>query len=99
MSETTKNKFEKKWTSEEVEMLKSLTGYRREWKQRAYDQDLKWYNHVVDKYDLISGLKTENLINLIYRLLEQDKQLELINDIDISDVLDIKINNKVKKKI
>ena len=40
-------------------------------------------------------VKTENIINLIYRIVDEDYSLILISHIDIDDTL----NNKIKKKI
>ena len=99
LSKNEKEKFPKKWDKLILEELRYLSGHRLEYKKKEYENDIKWYSHVVDKEDTISKLKTENLINLIYRVVEEDDSLNLINDIDIDDTLNIKINNKVKKKI
>lgn len=99
LSKNEKEKFSKKWDEEKFEYLNALKGHRLEYKLKEYEEDKKWYSHVVDKEDIISKLKTENLINLVYRVVEEDDSLNLSNDIDIDDTLNIKINNKVKKKI
>jgi hypothetical protein len=44
-----------------------------------------WYDHVYQKQDLISYLKTEELIYLIYRIIEHDPSIELLNEINIQD--------------
>ena len=68
-------------------------------KQRENEWDELWYKNVVDKQDLISESKTEKLIDTVNRVISIDDDLYLINDIDISDELIIKINNNEKNKI
>ena len=52
----------------------------------------KWYNLVYNKQDKISYLKTEELINLIYRITEHISGIEITNDIYLQgDSLNIKI--------
>ena len=52
----------------------------------------EWYDKVYNKQDKISYLKTEELINLIYRIVEHDQSIEIINDINIQgDNLNIRI--------
>lgn len=99
LSTNEKEKFSKKWDKDTLGELSNLSGNRLEYKKKEYETDKKWYSHVVDKEDTISKLKTENLINLVYRVVEEDDSLKLLNDIDIDDTLNIKINNKIKKKI
>lgn len=62
------------------------------------DTDHSFYERFYNKQDLISHLKTEDLINLMYRITEHKRELEIINDIDIQgDCLIIK-NNGIKTK-
>ena len=57
-----------------------------------------WYNNIVDKQDLISKNKTENLINLFYRMTEHITDLEIRNDINVQgDYLDIRIGKENRK--
>ena len=57
-----------------------------------YELYKEWYNHVYQKEDKISYLKTEELINLMYRLTEHDKDIEITNDVNIQgDSLNLKI--------
>ena len=42
-----------------------------------------WFNHVYEKQDLISYLKTEELFNLIYRLTFHDPDIEITNEVNI----------------
>ena len=57
-----------------------------------YEYVLNMYNNMYEKQDKISYLKTEELINLIYRLTEHNPNIEILNDINIQgDYLDIKI--------
>lgn len=98
LSEYEKNNFHKQWNDNFFSSLKFCDEYEKKYKLRNYRFAKDWYNHVVDKQDTISKLKTENLINLIYRILERDNSLKLISDIDIDDCLIVKINNKSFKK-
>lgn len=84
LSKKEKESFENLWTKKSIENLDH-------WEQMQYEKDLLWYNHIVDKEDIISKIKTEDLINLIYRIVKEDNDLDITNDIDISDTLDIKI--------
>lgn len=60
--------------------------------QRKYNQAKQWYDRVHYKQDIISYLKTEELINLIYRILEHDTSIQILNDLNIQgDYLDIRI--------
>lgn len=57
-----------------------------------YNQAKQWYNRVYQKQDKISFLKTEELINLMYRLLEHDPDIQIVNDLNIQgDYLDMRI--------
>jgi len=87
LSKKEKENFDRLWSNVS---LKNLSIYEKE----QYESDLLWYSHIVDKEDTISKIKTEDLINLIYKIVNEDKELELLNDIDISDTLDIKILKK-----
>ena len=54
----------------------------------------KWYERLHEKEDLISYLKTEELFNLLYRMLEHNPNLEVLNDPNIEgDSLNIKIKS------
>ncbi len=57
-----------------------------------YHWQLEWYKHVADKEDKISFLKTESLVNLIYRLTLHDNQIEIMNEINLQgDYIYLKI--------
>lgn len=98
LSTETKENFKKEWPEERVERIKEGLGYAAEIYSYRYERAKIWYDHVVDKEDVISRLKTENLINLVYRVIDTDDSLALTSDIDIDDSLTIKVNNKVKRK-
>ena len=52
----------------------------------------EWYDRVYNKQDKISYLKTEELINLLYRIIEQNQSIEITNDINIQgDNLNVRI--------
>ena len=60
--------------------------------KEEYDYVMNMYNNMYKKEDKISYLKTEELINLIYRLTEHDPSIEILNDINIQgDYLSVKI--------
>jgi hypothetical protein len=60
--------------------------------QQKYQSIKEWYDRVYNKQDKISYLKTEELINLIYRLTYHDPSIEITNDINIQgDSLNIKL--------
>lgn len=59
-----------------------------------------WYTHVYQKQDKISYLKTEELINLMYRITEHDSNIEILNEVNIQgDSMIIKLNNKQKSMV
>ena len=98
LSDETKISFAKKYNKNFFNDLKYFSEHTQQYKLDEYEKAKEWYNHTVDKQDIISKLKTENLINLVYRILETDEDLKLISDIDIDDSLIININNKCLKK-
>ncbi len=99
LSEREKENFPKKWNSDALEDLKYLSESRKKYRLKEYKHSLKWYNHIVDKQDVISKLKTENLINLFYRMTNHIPDLKIRNDIDIQgDYLDISIGNDKRIK-
>ncbi|MBQ8891992.1 MAG: hypothetical protein IJ068_03915 [Bacilli bacterium] len=60
--------------------------------QKKFQSIKEWYDKVYNKQDKISYLKTEELINLVYRIIEHNKDLEITNEINIQgDSLNIKI--------
>lgn len=53
---------------------------------------IAWYNRVYNKQDKISYLKTEELLNLMYRITLHDSSIEITNEVNIQgDSLKIKI--------
>lgn len=98
LSDETKISFEKKYNKNFFNDLKYFSEHTQQYKLEQYEKAKEWYNHTVDKEDTISKLKTENLINLVYRIIETDEDLNLISDIDIDNSLIIKISNKCLKK-
>ena len=60
--------------------------------EEKYEFAKKWYDTTYEKQDKISYLKTEELMNLAYRILEHDQSVEIVNDINVQgDYLGIKI--------
>jgi len=74
-----KERFEEKWTRERLEQLEFLKNspLNRD-KERHndlienYEYDKTWYEHVVEKEDLISKNKTEGLVNLFVHMTNLD---------------------------
>lgn len=63
-----------------------------EYFREKYEAIKEWYDKVYEKQDKISYLKTEELFNLIYRIIEQESNIEIINEINIQgDSLNIRI--------
>lgn len=60
--------------------------------RREYENMKKWYSRVHDKQDTISYLKTEELLNLVYRLTETDPSMEITNELNLQgDSINISI--------
>lgn len=60
--------------------------------QKKFQSIKEWYDSVYNKQDKISYLKTEELINLVYRIIDYNPSIEITNDINIQgDSLNIKI--------
>lgn len=58
---------------------------------KFYLEAKEWYNYVSDKEDYISYLKTEELINLMYRILEQE-EIDIVNETGLQgDYLEVMI--------
>ncbi len=60
--------------------------------QKKYERIKKWYNRVYNKEDLISYLKTEELFNLMYRIIMHNPNIEIMNEVIIQgDCLKMRI--------
>jgi len=60
--------------------------------QENYEFAKQWFDATHEKQDKISYLKTVELMNLAYRILEHDQSIEIINEVNVQgDCLDIKI--------
>lgn len=94
LSKNEKIRFNKKWTEERVNNINNLYNFEKKWELSEYNADINWYLNIVDKEDTISKLKTEDFINLIYRIIDEDNDLILETDIFTSDELVIKIKKK-----
>jgi len=91
LSEKEKDRFNKRWTKEQLENMRMLTGSELYRQLDIYQREKMWYRHIVDKEETISRLKTEDLIKLIYRITKEDENLELLSDIFVSDALLVKV--------
>lgn len=97
LSQKTKTKFPKKWTKERLNRIENLSGLEYKFESSEYEADLNWCKNIIDKEDTISKIKTEDFLNLIYRIINEDDDLILESDMFIGDEIVIKINSKVKK--
>ncbi len=60
--------------------------------QKNYEVAKQWYDVTYEKQDKISYLKTIELMNLAYRILEHDQSIEIVNEVNVQgDYLGIKI--------
>ena len=66
--------------------------------KRYRGNDPEFYERFYNKQDLISRLKTEDLINLMYRITEHKPNLEIINEVNLQGDCLIIRNNKIKAK-
>lgn len=99
LSNQMKIDFPKTWTPEAIEDLKTATGDRKQWLEETYLYDKEWYEHIVDKEDLISKNKSETLIRIIRRASFHNPGIEICNEPFLQgDYLDIKLNKKKLKK-
>lgn len=63
--------------------------------KNVYSEVKSWYDKVHDKEDKISYLKTEELINLIYRLTEHRDDIKIINEVNIdSDSINLRLGKR-----
>lgn len=63
--------------------------------KKNFEKTQKWYNKVYNNQDKISYLKTEELFYLVYRIIEKDVDMELINEPNINgDNLTIRIKHQ-----
>lgn len=101
LSEKMKEDFELTWTIEVMEDMRTATGSRREWLEDLYSYDKKWYDHIVDKEDLISKNKVETFIRIFRRVNFYIPEMEICNEPMLQgDCLDIKLEkSKIKSKI
>lgn len=57
-----------------------------------YEHAKQWYDVTYEKQDKINYLKTEELINLAYRITEHDPSIEIINEVNVQgDYLGIRV--------
>lgn len=82
LSKEHKEAFEQKWAKDRIEEFESLNGWRLKRTLEEYQTDQINCNRFIDKQDLISKLKTENLIHLMLECTNQDPSLVLRNDVD-----------------
>ena len=61
--------------------------------RERYNSIKEWYDKIYEKQDYISYLKTEELYNLIYRLVEQDSSIEITNEVNLQgDSINLKLS-------
>jgi len=97
-SEHIKDQY-KVWDQDRIDGFQYLRSHRLKEEIRKYENAQIDYIRFVDKQDLISKLKTENLIQLFMEMLNQDSEFELVNDLDNNDgCLDFRWSQKIKTK-
>ena len=93
-----KNRY-KKWDKDRIADFQYLRGFHLKAEIKEYENNQIDYIRFVDKQDIISKLKTENLINLFMEILHQNPELELLNDFDNNDgCLEFKWSQRRKMK-
>ena len=97
LSEKQRKTFENCWYPARLEYINSLSGDAKEDQLENYRRALEWTKHVVDKQDFISEAKTEGLLKLFYRIMNQFDNIEILSDPFIeSEYLEIRIKEKNK---
>ena len=67
-----------------IEAKKQLEEFPKDnYFQKKYERINDWYNRVYNKEDLISYLKTEELFNLMYRIIEHVPNIEILNEVNM----------------
>ena len=90
--------FNERWSPlqvENLELFRNSKIKRYENLIKQYEYDKKFYNNTVNKEDLISKNKTENLSNLFLYL--NDNNILNINYIDEDDTIDISLKSPLLK--
>lgn len=98
-SENIRNSFFSKWNKKRIEEFPYLRGFLLKCEIIEYENDQIEYIRFVDKQDLISKIKTENLFQLFMEIAYHNLDFELINDLDNNDgCLEFQWNQKRKLK-
>lgn len=88
------------WDKDRMWEMKNGTKYRKRYLEEQYEHDKQWYNHVVNKHDVISKNKTEYLIDLIMRVGMHIPDMEITNEVGYQgNYIDIKFKSKEVKKL
>ena len=87
LSDKTKEEFERNWNKEQLEYMQLLNESDLKQAKEKYlrlkslfEQDLEWYNHVVEKADFINKTKTEGFMNLFFQM----ERVSMNQEINIS---------------
>lgn len=105
LSEKTKEEFKRDWNKEQLEYMQLLNKSDLKQAKEKYirlkslfEQDLEWYNHVVEKADFINKAKTEGLMNLFFQM----ENVLMAQEINVSysdkEFLDVFISPKIEIK-
>lgn len=95
LSEGYRNNFHIKWNQNAMDSLEHNYDGNQDIRMAEYERDKRIYEHVVNNQDEISKLKTENLYNLLYRMLFHDDTLQVVNEPNIQgDYLEMNIKGK-----
>lgn len=97
LSKKAKEEFPKIYSEEKIASFKYLSDSSRKRLEMEYEWDRKWYDHVVDKEDVISENKIDTLIRIIRRSSYHNEEIVINSEPMITgDYLDIKIVPKIK---
>lgn len=99
LSKKVKKEFVRKWDQEALERIDYLPPTLKKRKEKEYEQDKRWYDHIVDKEDNISENKIEKFIRLFNRVQYHYPDMEIRNEPLLEgDYLDIRIPILKKRK-
>lgn len=78
LSANVKEEFESTYTDDYFERQQYLSESKREYNLKSYEEEKRWYDHVVGKQDFISENKSEKLIDKIFRM-QEEGEIEILN--------------------
>lgn len=105
LSDKTKEEFERNWNKEQLEYMQLLNESDLKQAKEKYlrlkslfEQDLEWYNHVVEKADFINKTKTEGLMNLFFQMERVSMNQEINVSYSDKEFLEVSISPNAEIK-